>query len=99
MDGKGAFVVGTVPRHTWQGVAVCCSVLQCVAVCCSVLQCVAVPLLWVLCHVTRGSVVQGVAVCCSVLQCVAVYCSVLQCVAVCCSAFVVGTVPRHRSII
>jgi len=25
-----------------QGVAVCCSVLQCVAVCCSVLQCVAV---------------------------------------------------------
>jgi len=56
------FVGGTVPLHTWQCVAVCCSVLQCVEVCCrmfqdvagccSVLQSVAVPLLWVLCHFT-----------------------------------------------
>jgi len=87
----GVFVLGTVPLHTW----------QCVAVCCSVMQCVAVPLFWVLCHFTRGSMLQCVAVCCSVLQCLCcVYCatshgvldcfhseccSVLQCVAVCCS--------------
>jgi len=56
-----------------QGVAVCCSVLQCAAIRWSVLKCVA------------RDVLQCLAVCCSVLQCVAVCCSVLQFVAVCCS--------------
>jgi len=59
-----------------QGIAVCCSVLQCVVVCSSVLQCVAVSC----------SVLQCVTVCCSVLQCGAMRHSVLQCVAVCCTA-------------
>jgi len=49
-----------------QGVAVCCTVLQCVALCCSVLPVFA-----------EASYQQGVAVCCSVLQCVALCCSVL----------------------
>ena len=57
-------------RIVREGVAVCCSVLQCVVVCCSVLQCV----------VVCCSVLQCVAECCSVLQWVAVCSSVLQCV-------------------
>ena len=52
----------------FQGVTVCCSVLQCVAVYCSVFQGVTVCC----------SVLQCVAVCCSVLQGVAVCCSTLQ---------------------
>jgi len=72
-----------------QGVAACCSVLQCVAGICSI-------------YIARYSFTQPmrhrdatnslrrcvvaallrcVAVCCSVLQCDAVWCSVLQCIA------------------
>jgi len=43
----------------WEGVRLCCSVLQCVAVCFSVFQCVSVCC----------SVWQVAAVCCSILQC------------------------------
>jgi len=58
-----------------QGVAGCCSALQCVAVCCSVDV-----------HLFQLNVVDRqfhlcVAVCCSVLQCVAVCRGVLQFVA------------------
>ena len=78
-----------------QGVAGCCSVLQCVVSCCSVLLCVAVC-----CSVLLYNI--GLyQVCCRVLQCVAVCCSVLQCVAVCCSVLIykIGSVkcsPVHR---
>ena len=54
----------------------CCRVLQGVAVCCSVLQCVTcVRRLSI-----SNKVLQCVAVCCSVLQYIAVRCSVLHCV-------------------
>ena len=53
-----------------EGVAVCCSVLQCNAACCSVLQCVAVAVLRLASD--SAEVGEGVAACCSVLQCVAV---------------------------
>jgi len=69
-----------------QGVAVCCSVLQCAAH--HATHCVYVELLAAGRHSQCCSVLQCAAVCCSVLQCVqcvAVCCSVLQCVAVCCS--------------
>jgi len=61
-----------------QGVAVCCSVLQCVAVCCSVLQCEECWLLQMCCK----CVANVLQMCCTVLHCVAVCCTVLQCVAV-----------------
>jgi len=53
-----------------QGVAGCCSVLQCVAVCCSLLQCVAVCY----CDPPDQHVMQCIVVCCSV-------CSAMQYVA------------------
>jgi len=76
-----------------QGVAVCCSMLQCVAGCCRVLQrhmtllSVSGPsendyeVVSTLCVAGYCRVLQCVAVCCSVLQHVVVCCRVLQCVA------------------
>jgi len=46
-----------------EGVAVCCSVLQCNAVCYSVLQCVAVAVLRLVSD--SAELGEGVAVCCS----------------------------------
>ena len=71
-----------------QGIAGCCSVLQCVVVCCSVLQCVAAvrEVSEHLVLAVRGAlalehryvrVLQRVAACCNVLQGVAMGCSVL----------------------
>jgi len=37
-----SWIIESVERFSWNGMAVCCSVMQCVAGCCSVLQCVAV---------------------------------------------------------
>ena len=88
-----AFAVGTVPLHTWQCVAVCCSVLQCVAVCCSVLQYVAecCSVLQCLCcgycATSQGSLdwsevdLSARPASSSTVQSVAVRCSVLQRVA------------------
>jgi len=59
--------------HTYELVAVCCSVLQCVAKEPKDLGGSLDTGGWVIAHITE-------------LQCVVVWCSVLQCVAVCCSA-------------
>jgi len=69
-----------------EGVAVCCSVLQCVAVL-RVLQCVAVYCGVLRCNAVDCNVLQTLqtpAGAYSVLQCVAVL-SALQCIVVCCS--------------
>jgi len=77
----------------WQGVAVCCSVLQYGTVCYSDLElvlrcCLLASLRYcraLQCDAVWCGMLQSVAVCCSVLQCVAVCCSVLQCATVCCA--------------
>jgi len=80
-----------------QGVAACCSVLQCVCVLWFVALCCVsynvYPSAYCCLRVLRigpayCSVLQCVAVCCSVLRCVAVCCSMLQCVAEYVDAFV-----------
>ena len=77
-----------------QGVAVCCSVLQCVVVCCSMTQydasvrsAISLRLVcsWGSACSAFQTLLDMIVVCCSLLQSVTACCSLLQCNEVYCS--------------